>query len=189
MQENSELKEKVKDAQEEHERECRQLKIVMDSVQEDLRREREVNSRAAMVSLGGRGSTARVPQGCQQAIMSLGAETIRGRGEVGVTVPTCTQEDYSKLQREHSELRAQEQRQTRHVKELEAEQQRQVAETMKLRNQLDQYRQDLTQYDSEKRTLSRQLTTNEVEQNQLRGRVKELEEQLAEVDKEKNKKA
>ncbi len=50
LQEKSLFEERARDAGEEHERKVKQLRIEIESVEEDLRREKEVNSRAAMVS-------------------------------------------------------------------------------------------------------------------------------------------
>ncbi len=111
-----------------------------------------------------------------------------GREGKGLT-PFPLQENYSKLQREHAELQSREQRNSQRVRELELEQQHQVSSTMDLRNKLDQCRQELSQYDTEKRTMTHQLSTKEVEFNQMEAQLKDLLDRLAEEAKEKTKKS
>ena len=98
------------------------------------------------------------------------------------------QEDVVKLQTENSDLRHSEQSLSLRVQYLEAEQQQQVEVALRLRNDVDRYRQELAQYDTDKRGMSRQMSEKEVEMAQLRQQVRELQEQLETESKTKDRK-
>ena len=136
----------MKDREEEKESLEKHYRIEMESLQTDLKRERESNSQVAM-------------------------------------------EDYSKLEQEHSDLRRREQIQSRQLKNLEAERIQQVEESLKLRQSLDRLRQDLSQFDSEKRTMTQRIDQREVEYNLAQDKLGELEHKLTEEVKDKSKKA
>ena len=98
------------------------------------------------------------------------------------------QADVAKLEEENSGLRAKEQTLLQRVRSLEADQRKQVEDGLRVRSSLDRYRQDMTQLDTEKREMTRQISEKDGELIRLREQMGTLQNQLDVEAKTKDKK-
>ncbi len=102
---------------------------------------------------------------------------VSGKGEwVWLVGLIPFQEDMSELKSEIDKLRGKEQQQKQHIRQLESDQQTSVDQCLRLRQEVDRYRQDMALYDSEKRDLDRKLSERDREVVALREAKLEAQE-------------
>lgn len=99
------------------------------------------------------------------------------------------QEDLARLKEENRQWQAKEQQLLLRVRQAEDEQQSKVESSLRMVQEIDRYRHDLSLVDSEKRQLTRQISEREGEVNQLREELRSVQGRLESAMKTQDKKS